>query len=150
MTATVRHFRKALWLALEHDMLNTAKAAAYSGMLALFPALVVFSALLARAPEGTTLVGEIRTSFEQFLPADSLTLLQSLMQTRRIYSTQLIFSAACLSLFAALGVMLFTLFHPSLRRNAEPDEPVADDTAGPPADAPDATVAATGTVDAPA
>jgi len=105
MTATVRHFRKALWLALEHDMLNTAKAAAYSGMLALFPALVVFSALLARAPEGTTLVGEIRTSFEQFLPADSLTLLQSLMQTRRIYSTQLIFSAACLSLFAALGVM---------------------------------------------
>ena len=106
MTATVRHFRKALWLALEHDMLNTAKAAAYSGMLALFPALVVFSALLARAPEGTTLVGEIRTSFEQFLPADSLTLLQSLMQTRRIYSTQLIFSAACISLFAALGVML--------------------------------------------
>ena len=50
----------------------------------------------------------------------------------------------------ALGVILFTLFHPSLRRNAEPDEPVADDTAGPPADAPDATVAATGTVDAPA
>jgi len=36
-----RQFRKALWLALEHDVLNTAKAAAYSGMLTLFPALVV-------------------------------------------------------------------------------------------------------------
>jgi len=106
MASIVRHLRKALWLALEHDVLNTAKAAAYSGMLALFPALVVFTALLARVPEGTTLVGEIRVSYEQFLPADSMSLLQSAMETRRIHSTQLIFSAAGLSVFAALGVML--------------------------------------------
>ena len=51
MARLMRHFREALWLALEHDMLNTAKAAAYSGMLALFPALVVFTALLARGDE---------------------------------------------------------------------------------------------------
>ncbi|MFZ1085326.1 MAG: YihY/virulence factor BrkB family protein [Terracidiphilus sp.] len=106
MASIFRHLRKALWLALEHDVLNTAKAAAYSGMLALFPALVVFTALLARVPEGTTLVGEIRASYEQFLPADSMSLLQSAMETRRIHSTQLIFLAAGLSVFAALGVML--------------------------------------------
>ncbi len=106
MAPIVRPLRKALWLALEHDVLNTAKAAAYSGMLALFPALVVFTALLARVPEGTTLVGEIRASYEQFLPADSMSLLRSAMETRRIHSTQLIFSAAGLSVFAALGVML--------------------------------------------
>jgi membrane protein len=106
MTSLVRHLRKSLWLALEHDVLNTAKAAAYSGMLALFPALVVFTALLARVPEGTTLVGEIRASYEQFLPADSMSLLQSAMETRRFHSTQLIFSAAGLSVFAGLGVML--------------------------------------------
>jgi len=106
MARLIRHFREALWLALEHDMLNTAKAAAYSGMLALFPALVVFTALLARVTEGTTLVGEIRASFEQFLPTDSMSLLQSAMETRRFYSTQLIVSAAFLSVFAALGLML--------------------------------------------
>jgi len=106
MARLTRHFRKALWLALEHDVLNTAKAAAYSGMLALFPALVVFTALLARVPEGTTLVGEIRASFEQFLPADSMSLLQSAMETRRIHSTQLIVAAAGLSVFAGLGLML--------------------------------------------
>jgi membrane protein len=106
MASIFRHLRKALWLALEHDVLNTAKAAAYSGMLALFPALVVITALLARGPEGTTLLGEIRASFEQFLPADSMALLQSAMETRRIHSTQLIFSAAGLSVFAAMGVML--------------------------------------------
>jgi membrane protein len=106
MVSIFRQLRKALWLALEHDVLNTAKAAAYSGMLALFPALVVFTALLARGPEGTTLVGEIRASYEQILPADSMALLQSAMETRRLHSTQLIFSAAGLSVFAGLGVML--------------------------------------------
>jgi membrane protein len=93
-------------MAHEHDALNTAKAAAYSGMLMLFPALVVMTALLALVPEGTTLVGEVRSTFEQFLPADSMSLLQSAMQTRRIHSVQLIFSSLCLSLFAALGLML--------------------------------------------
>jgi membrane protein len=100
------HLRKALWLALDHDVLNTAKAAAYSGMLMLFPAMVVMTALLAQVPEGTTLVGEIRSAFEQILPDDSMSLIQSLMQTRRIHSTQLIFSAGGLSVFAGLGLML--------------------------------------------
>jgi len=106
MTRFAAHLRKALWLALEHDVLNTAKAAAYSGMLMLFPALVVVTTLLAMVPEGSTLVGEIRGSFEQFLPADSIDLLQSSMQAHRIYSVQLIFSGASLSVFAGLGLML--------------------------------------------
>jgi len=106
MVQIIRHFRKSLWLALEHDVLNTAKAAAYSGMLMLFPALVVLTTLLAQVPEGTTLVGEIRASFEQFLPADSMALLQSSLEARHIRSVQLIFSAASLSVFAGLGLML--------------------------------------------
>jgi membrane protein len=106
MASLIRSFRKAIWLALEHDVLNTAKAAAYSGMLMLFPALVVLTALLAQVPEGNSLVGEIRYSFEQFLPADTMSLLQSALETRRLYSAQLIFSAAGLSVFAGLGVML--------------------------------------------
>jgi membrane protein len=100
------HIRKALWLALEHDVLNTAKAAAYSGMLMLFPAVVVATTLLALLPEGSTLVGEIRGLSEQFLPADSMDMLQSTLQAHQIYSVQLIFSAASLSVFAGLGLML--------------------------------------------
>jgi membrane protein len=91
---------------MEHDVLNTAKAAAYSGMLALFPALVVLTALLAQVPEGTSLVGEIRVFFEQILPADSMSMLQSALETRRLHSAQLIFSSAGLSVFASLGLML--------------------------------------------
>ncbi len=106
MAPLIRSFRKALWLAMEHDVLNTAKAVAYSGMLTLFPALVVFTALLAQGPEGTSLVGEVRASIEQVLPPDSMPLLQSSLQTHRLHSAQLLFSAAGLSIFASLGMML--------------------------------------------
>jgi membrane protein len=106
MVYLVRRFRDALWQSLEHDVLNTAKAAAYSGMLMLFPALMVLTTLLAQVPEGTTLVGEIRASFEQFLPADSMSLLQSSMETRSIHSAQLIVSAVSFSVFAGLGMTL--------------------------------------------
>jgi membrane protein len=106
MASFVRQFRKALWLALEHDVLNTAKAVAYSGMLTLFPALVVLTALLAQVPEGTSLVGEVRGAFEQFLPGDSMSLLKAALETRRLHSAQLIFSAGVLAVFAGLGLML--------------------------------------------
>jgi membrane protein len=106
MSRIFSHFRQALWLALEHDVLNTAKAAAYSGMLMFFPGLVVLTALVAKVPEGPSLVGEIRSALEQFLPADTMPLLQSSMQTRHLHSSQLIYSAASLSVFAGLGLML--------------------------------------------
>lgn len=106
MTQFLLHFRKALWLAMEHDVLNTAKAAAYSGMLMFFPALVVLTTFLALVPKGPTLMGEIRSVSVQLLPADTMSILQSSMQTRHIRSSQLIFSGAILSVFAGLGLML--------------------------------------------
>jgi membrane protein len=102
----VGKLRRALWLALDHDVLNTAKAAAYSGMLMLFPALVVLTTLMAQVPEGTSLMGEVRSTFEQILPPDSMSLLKSAMQARRILSVQLILSGVSLSVFAGLGLML--------------------------------------------
>ncbi len=99
-------FRKALWLALEHDVLNTAKAAAYSGMLMLFPTMVVVTALLAFIPEGPSIMGQIRIAFMNVLPADTYSLLSSSMQARRIQSARLIFPALALSVFAGLGMML--------------------------------------------
>jgi len=98
--------RKAVLLALDHDVINTAKAVAYSGMLMLFPALLVLTTLLAQVQEGPTLMGEIRSVFEQVLPADSMDLLQSYVLSRRIYSGQVILSATSLSVFAGLGMML--------------------------------------------
>ena len=106
MSRFLTKFRKAIVMAIQHDVINTAKAAAYSGMLMLFPALLVLTTLLAQVHEGPTLMGEIRAVFEQFLPADTMDLLQSYLVNRRVYSTQLVMSATILSIFAGLGMML--------------------------------------------
>jgi membrane protein len=52
MKRILSKFRSAIGQALAHDVINTAKAVAYSGMLMLFPALLVITTLLAQAPRG--------------------------------------------------------------------------------------------------
>lgn len=106
MRRILRHIRRTLWLALDHDVFNTAKAAAYSGMLCFFPALLVFAALLAQVPEGPTLVGEMRGSLAQIFPPEAFSLLQNSLNDRPLRSTQVILSASLLAVFAGLGVML--------------------------------------------
>ncbi len=98
--------RDALREALAHDVINTAKAVAYSGMLMLFPALLVLTTMLAQVPEGTTLAGEMRAAFEQLVPAETMDLLQPYLLTRQIRSSQVILSAITLSAFASLGMTL--------------------------------------------
>ncbi len=106
MPKILSQFRRAVMQALAHDAFNTSKAAAYSGMLMLFPALLLITTLVAQIQEGSTMLGELRSIYEQFLPADTLDLLQSYALSRHLSSDRLIFSAASLSIFAGLGVML--------------------------------------------
>jgi membrane protein len=106
MKRILSKLQSAVIQALAHDVINTAKAVAYSGMLMLFPALLVITTLLAQAPEGNSIVGEIRQAFEQILPGDSMDLLQDYVLNRRVHSGQVIFSASSLSIFAGLGMML--------------------------------------------
>jgi len=106
MFVSFANIRSAAMSALANDVFNTAKAVAYSGMLMLFPTLLVVTTLVAQVPEGTTLVGEIRAAFEQLLPADSMSLLQSYVLNQSFHSGQVILSATSLSVFAGLGMML--------------------------------------------
>lgn len=92
--------------AMQHDALNTAKAAAYSGILMLFPALLLGTTALAVMPEGNALLDQFRLGAEQFLPSDTMSLLQSYFQSRKLHSVQVLASAVALSGYAALGVML--------------------------------------------
>lgn len=100
------HLRTALTRALDHDVLNTAKAAAYSGMLTFFPAALVFTTLLASVQEGSTVIGVIRGTFDQILPPASLSLLENSLNDHQFRSTQLLLSATSLTIYAGMGVML--------------------------------------------
>ena len=98
--------RSALAQALAHDVVNTAKAAAYSGMLMLFPALLVVTTLIAQVHAGGTVMGILRAILEQFLPSGTLDMLQGYVLTKPLRSTQLLISAGILSILAGLGVTL--------------------------------------------
>jgi membrane protein len=70
-------FRHAFARALEHDCLNLAQSAAYSAMVALFPALIVIAATIAQLPDVTPLKIEVGEFFDQVLPANVFPLLTS-------------------------------------------------------------------------
>jgi len=89
-----------------HDLFNVAKAAAYSAMLMLFPVILVITTVLSQVQEGSTLMGELRGISEQFLPADTMDLLQSAVLSHQVHSFQVILSATSLSIFAGLGTTL--------------------------------------------
>ncbi len=68
----LRALRSAIFQSLRNDVLDLAKAAAYSGMLMLFPAFLLVTTLLALVPAGNALLDELRNAMGQFLPADTM------------------------------------------------------------------------------
>ena len=82
----LRSLRAALWQSMGNDVQDNAKATAYSGMLMLFPGFLVVTTLLALVPSGNALLDELRNTSEQFLPADTMSLLQSYFQNRKAFS----------------------------------------------------------------
>jgi membrane protein len=99
-------FRLALLTSFSHDVFGTAKGAAYSAILCLFPTLLVVTTLLALAPESDTLRGEVRAAFAEVLPSDTMTLLHDYFTNQKIRSEQVVSSAVLISLLAAMGMML--------------------------------------------
>ena len=106
MVPVLRKLRRALLAALAHDVLGSAKAAAYSAILCLFPTILVVTTVIAMAPESDSLRGELKTSFTELLPADTMTLLHSYFTNQKVRSGQVVFSSTLISLLAAMGVML--------------------------------------------
>jgi membrane protein len=106
MLRFLTHLRNVATQAMANDVFDIAKAVAYSGMLMLFPAMLVVTTLLAQVPEGTNLIGTIRGAFAQILPGDSMEMLQSYVLSHSFHSVQVMASAGTLSLVAGLGMML--------------------------------------------
>ncbi|MEG9435755.1 YihY/virulence factor BrkB family protein [Edaphobacter sp. HDX4] len=66
---------RAVVRAIDHDVLNLAQSAAYSAMVALFPALLVAAALIALLPDTAPIRAQLGTFFERLLPADVMPIL---------------------------------------------------------------------------
>lgn len=106
MARALEKIRLALLASLSHDVFGTAKGAAYSAILCLFPTILVLTTLLALTPESDTLRGEIRAAFAEVLPDDTMSLLHAYFTNQKVRSEQVVASAIVVSLLAAMGMML--------------------------------------------
>jgi membrane protein len=97
--------RRAAWSAFNHGAFGIAKAAAYSAILSLFPAVLVGTTVLAMGPESDTL-NDIRSAFYDILPPDTMDLVQAYFQINHARSVRLVWSATLVTIFAASGFML--------------------------------------------
>ena len=99
-------FRRAVWRAFQHDAFATAKAAAYSSILTLFPAFLVLASILAISHETATFTREISYAIGRVLPAGTNALALTYFNTSKIRPINVIFSASFVMLTAASGVMV--------------------------------------------
>lgn len=70
-------FQRAVLRAVDHDCFNLSQSAAYSAMVALFPAMIVAATMIALLPNTFPIRSQLGSFFDRILPPDVLPLLQS-------------------------------------------------------------------------
>ena len=102
-----RLLRRTFFAAVEHDAFTVAQAAAYSGMVALFPALVVIAAAVALLPPWLPLKVQMAGFFERMLPENISPLLDWYFATTHHTSQTAgaLLSSGVVSLMGAANVM---------------------------------------------
>ena len=73
--------RRSFFAAVEHDAFTVAQAAAYSAMVALFPALIVAAAVVALLPESLPFRWQMSLFFDRILPSNVSPLLEAYFET---------------------------------------------------------------------
>jgi membrane protein len=67
--------------AMDHDVLNLAQSAAYSAIVALFPALLVAAAVIAMLPDAAPIRHQLGEFFNRVLPSEAVPMLDSYFDT---------------------------------------------------------------------
>jgi membrane protein len=96
---------RSLVRASDHDVLNLAQSAAYSAMVALFPALIVAAAFIAVLPDTAPIRSQLGAFFDRILPPDVTPLLQGYFDTHSSKSTRALILAFLVSLTGASSVI---------------------------------------------
>lgn len=101
-----RDLRRAVVKAFSHNAFTIAKAAAYSELLSLFPALLIAAAVLSAAPTSEAVRSDVRALLNDVLPQDTMALAQSYFSPHSARSHRLVISACIVAMAASMGVML--------------------------------------------
>jgi membrane protein len=100
------HLRKAVWHAALHDAVLVAKAASYSAIVSVFPAMLVLAAIVALLPGADNLREWIQKALGQVLPEGTTHLLGSYFQSHTESTVAALIPASIVSFLAASGVVV--------------------------------------------
>jgi membrane protein len=98
---------RAAMSAVDHDALNLAQATAYSGMFALFPALIVAAAIISLLPDFTPFRLQMAIFFDRVLPSNVSPLLEAYFtqSDHSVHTAKILVSSVFVSLTGAVGMM---------------------------------------------
>jgi membrane protein len=101
-----QHLRLAAWRAFEHDAFSIAKAAAFSAILTLFPAVLVVASVLSTSNKTETFLREVYRSLGRILPeGTSSAVLQYFSGTKPV-KVNLLITTTIFALWTGSGVMV--------------------------------------------
>lgn len=98
--------KRALGRAFEHDVFGIAKAAAYSGIITLFPAMLVLAAILAASNQHDLLTSLVTRALWRILPSGTATAAISYFTSRQDRPIPLLITTSIATLWTASGMMV--------------------------------------------
>jgi membrane protein len=98
--------RRAFWQAFLHGQFSTAKGAAYSSILTMFPAFLVVASALEMSHKTEGFLRQIAQAIGYVLPPGSRAAAAAFFLTKQHHATRIIISASIVTLLAASGVMI--------------------------------------------
>ena len=100
------HFRMALWRAFQHDAFAVAKAAAFSAILTLFPAILVIASVLSMSHSTESLMRELSHALGRILPEGTRSAVLQYFTGGKPVRLKILLSTMAITLWTGSGVMV--------------------------------------------
>jgi membrane protein len=106
MLRFLKHLRIALLRSLEHDQFAVAKAAAYSAILTVFPAVLLLASILAASHSTRSFIREVSFAIGGIIPSGTGPSLLTFFEGRKPAPVRMIVTTSLITLWTGSGVMI--------------------------------------------
>ena len=106
MSRFLQHFRMALWRAFQHDAFAVAKAAAFSAILTIFPAVLVLASILSASRTTELLFREVSHAIGRILPEGTNAAVMQYFTGGKPVRLKFLLTVIVITLWTGSGVMI--------------------------------------------
>ena len=106
MMRFLKHLRTAFLRTLEHDQYSVAKAAAYSAILTIFPAVLLIASILTASHSTRGFIREISFAIGGIMPSGTSSSVLTFFEGRKPAPVRMIVSTSLITLWTGSGVMI--------------------------------------------